>query len=396
MSKPAAIWLFAGGPMQESAAKYIVGLGYKLIVSDLNPECVCAKYADELLVCDTFDVDGNLAAARGLAEKYNLQAIVTLAADCHYTVAVLCRRLGLHGLSPEISWSCRQKHLTREILTNAGIHQPRFKCVHSLAEARDFMTELGGQGVIKATDNSASRGFARINALVELTESVFQAAVTAGTTGVALIEETLVPRQDCVSELSVETLWFNGKMYWLNWVDRLFAPDLKFFPDLSHYRENEVNWGVEIGHVNPASHSLGLKEEVHSLIKSAGLALGMDSEKGGHVLKADVMLTNNGPVIIEMTPRLSGGWDSSATTPARGADFQGGIIHLALGNSLSLDDWHTFFEFKNPSLYASILATVAPDARNCLGRQFALGADFNRERSLQISLANLKENQYVL
>ena len=122
----------------------------------------------------------------------------------------------------------------------------------------------------------------------------------------------------------------------------------------------KINWGVEVGHINPAQHPVAVREEMHAQIKAAGLALGMGEEKGGHVLKADIMLTDKGPIIIEMTPRLSGGWDSSATTPARGADFHAGVIYLALGKPLDLNAWHTFFEFKNPNLYASISATILP------------------------------------
>ncbi len=396
MNKPQAIWLFAGGPMQASAAQSIVALGYKLIVTDLNPECVCAPYADAFLAFDTFDVESNQAAANDLAQRYEIRAVVTLAADCHHTVAVISQQLGLHGISPDISRACRQKNLTRDILTKAGIPQPKFKCVQSLTEAQAFLSELGGQGVIKATDNSASRGFAKLNAVSELTESVFHAAVAAGTTGHALVEEALIPRDDCISELSVETVWFNGEMYWLNWVDRLFAPDLKFFPALAGYKEEKLNWGVEVGHINPAQHPVAVKDEVHAQIKAAGLALGMGQQAGGHVLKADIMLTEAGPMIIEMTPRLSGGWDSSATTPARGADFQGGIIELALGKPLDLALWHRHFEFQNANLYAAIVASISPDAKDCVGRQFALGSDFSREQALQVSLSNLKEKKHVL
>lgn len=396
MKKPQAIWLFAGGPMQVSAAKSIVALGYKLIVTDLNPDCVCAPYADSFLAFDTFDVPSNQAAATELAQRYEICAVVTLAADCHHTVAVISQQLGLHGISPEISRACRQKNLTRDILTQAGIPQPKFKCVQTLSDARAFLAELGGTGVIKATDNSASRGFAKLNAVTELTEAVFQAAVAAGTTGHVLIEEALIPRDDCISELSVETVWFNGEMYWLNWVDRLFAPDLKFFPALAGYKEEKLNWGVEVGHINPARHPLEIREQVQSQIRAAGLALGMGTQKGGHVLKADIMLTNAGPMIIEMTPRLSGGWDSSATTPARGADFQGGVIQLALGKPLDLALWHRHFEFKNPNLHAAIVASISPDAKDCVGRQFAMGSDFSREQALQVSLSNLKENKHVL
>lgn len=396
MNKEKAIWLFAGGQMQESAAKKIVELGYKLILTDHNPQCLCARYADEFVACDTFDVDGNQFAAQELSEKYEICGVLTLAADCHETVARISRQLNLHGLSPEISQKCRQKNITREILTAAGIPQPRFVCVNNLTDAKVFLSSLGGLGVIKATDNSASRGFAKLNSTNDLTESVFQLSVSSGTTGFVLIEEALVPRTDCISELSVETLWFNGSMYWLNWVDRLFRPDLKFFPDFELYQENYINWGVEIGHINPAQHPIEVKVQVQEMVYAAGMALGMGSEAGGHILKADIMLTDSGPIIIELTPRLSGGWDSSATTPVRGADFQGGVIHLALGLQLDLDSWQKYFEFNNASLYATILADIFPNAKDNIGRKFSLGCDFDRSKSFHLSLINLKENKHVL
>ncbi|MBT9614048.1 MAG: ATP-grasp domain-containing protein [Burkholderiales bacterium] len=396
MKKEKAIWLFAGGPMQESAAKKILDFGYKLILADLNRDCVCAKYAHEFVECDTFDIDGNKAAAEKLRQKYTISAGVTLAADCHETVAHVNRQLGLPGISPEISHICRHKNLTRAVLTDAGIPQPQFACVQNIEEARSFLEILGGRCVIKATDNSGSRGFAKINSPVELTDDVFATAISAGTSGSVIIEEALNPREDCISELSVETLWFNGKMYWLNWVDRLFRSDLKFFPSLHGLQIDPVSWGVEIGHINPACHSVSIRNQIHEMVHAAGLALGMKEESGGHILKADVMLTNHGPIIIELTPRLSGGWDSSATTPARGADFQGGIIRLALGEQLDLDLWYSFFEFKNPSLYASIMADISPGAKDCIGRKFALGIDFEREKSLQLALNNVKESSYVI
>ena len=132
------------------------------------------------------------------------------------------------------------------------------------------------------------------------------------------------------------------------------------------------------------------------MIYAAGTSIGMHNEVGGHVLKADIMLTNNGPVIIELTPRLSGGWDSSCTTLARGADFQAGIIRLALGHSLDLDLWCKYFEFKSPNLYASIWADIPFDAKDCIGRQFALGTDFDRDKSLLSAFNNSKENKYVI
>ena len=160
---------------------------------------------------------------------------------------------------------------------------------------------------------------------------------------------------------------------------------------------DDLSWGVEIGHINPAIHVHTTKIELFELIHRAGVAIGMKREKGGHILKADIMLTEKGPCIIELTPRLSGGWDSSASTPARGADFAGGLIALALREELDLALWHRYFEYRNPALFASVMAQIRRRGPGtALAGDFAIGADFERERSIENALRNLREGRYVV
>lgn len=394
--KDRAIWMFAGGPMQEPAARKILERGYKLIVTDRDDNCICAKYAAEIVHLDTFDVPGNLAAGTRLGKEWRIEAVLCPAADCHETVAEVGRQLGLHAISPVISRKCRYKQVTRQVLTRAGIPQPRFKAVKGVQEARDFLREIGGEGVLKATDNSGSRGFGVVRKGETINAEMYERAREAGTTGLVIVEELLRPVETEIAEQSVETLWHNGTMYWLNWVDRLFRKDFLRFTGLKTGMYDDLSWGVEIGHINPAIHAHSTKIELFELIHRAGVAIGMKREKGGHILKADIMLTEKGPCIIELTPRLSGGWDSSASTPARGADFAGGLIALALREELDLALWHRYFEYRNPSLFASVMAQIDEGARDCIGRRFAIGADFERERSIENALKNLREGRYVV
>lgn len=394
--KKKAIWLFAGGAMQQMAARKTIDLGYQLILTDRSPACACAKYADEFVELDTFDVKGNIRAAKQLRKKYSIEAVFTAAADCHETVAHIGKSLGVHSLDPKIARICRYKEISRNVLTKAGIPQPQFAPVKTLENARSMIKKLGGRAALKATNNSGSRGFALINHIDELTPDVFECAVSSGTTGYALIEEILFPVETEIAEQSVETVWFNGKMYWLNWVDRLFRKDFLRFESLKAGVYSDAVWGVELGHINPAVHSDQTKKEIFDLIYQAGVAIGMKKEKGGHILKADIMLTSKGPYILEATPRLSGGWDSSGSTPARGANLIGGALQLALGKKLDLNLWHEYFEYQNPGLYASILAQIQPGAKDCIGRDFAIGLDFDRERSIKTALKNLSEKNYVI
>lgn len=391
-----AIWLFAGGDMQKIAAEKIIGRGYKLILTDINPKCTCSKYADELIQLDTFDIEGNLKIAENLKNKYSIKAVLTVAADCHETVANVGKHLKLHVISPEVSNICRFKDKTRETLQNAGIPQPLFRKVSSIEEAKSVIREISLPVVLKATNNSGSRGFSVINNLSDLTDDVFDRAVSSGTTGYVLIEQLLVPLKNEIAEQSVETLWYNGEMYWLNWVDRLFRGDFHFFESISPTFYTNVPWGIELGHINPAIHEYNVRQKVYDLIYKAGIAIGMKNETGGHILKADIMLTENGPYIIELAPRLSGGWDSSMTTPMRGGDFVGGVISLALGDELDLKLWYDHFQYNNPNQFSTILALVSDNARDCIGRKFSIGLSFDRQESVRNAHENLVSEKYVI
>ena len=393
--KSNAIWLFAGGPMQASAAKNIKDDGFELILTDMNPDSYCNKYADEFVELDTFDIKGNLEQASDLQNKYEIKAVVTVAADCHETVAHVAKYLQLFGISPEISNICRQKHKTREVLADAGLFQPRFISVDNIHDARQFANDLNVPVVMKATNNSGSRGFSFIESARDINEDNFNLALENGTSGKIIVEESLQPRGDIISEQSVETLWHNGKMHWLNWVDRIFRSDLDLLGiNVDNY--NNLGWAVELGHINPAVHDDEIKNNIKELIYLAGRAINFHEQKGAHILKADIMLTGNGPVILELTPRLSGGWDSSGTTPARGADFIAGGIHIALSEKINDDVIKKYFTYQHDELFSSVVAEIKIGSTDNIGRKFSISTNKDRVESVIQAFNNLKRGIYVL
>jgi biotin carboxylase len=381
--------------MQTPVAKKIKDEGFHLILTDISPDCYCNKYADEFVWLDTFDINRNLEKAKDLRFKYEIKGVLTVAADCHETVAHVAKYLRLPGINPVISNICRQKHKTREILTDAGLLQPRFIVVENINDARKFANELNVPVVMKATDNSGSRGFSFIESAKDINDDNFNLALENGTSGKIIIEESLQPRDDIISEQSVETLWANGKMYWLNWVDRIFRSDLDLLGINTDIYDN-IGWAVELGHINPAVHDDEIKNNVKDLIYQAGIAIGLHKQKGTHILKADIMLTVNGPVILELTPRLSGGWDSSGTTPARGADFIGGVTEICKNNDINDDIIGKYFSFKNKELFSSVVAYAKKGSTDNIGRKFSIATAKNREDSVIQALNNLKEKNYVL
>ena len=390
-----AVWLFAGGPMQAVAAKKIKDDGYQLILTDMNSDCYCARYADEFIALDTFDIQANLKIAALLKNKYKIKAVVTIAADCHSTVAHIAKYLNLSGIDPEISRTCRLKYKTREILTKAGLSQPRFEVVNTIQEAKKFASDLDLPVVMKATDNSGSRGFSFIESSKAINDENFKLALNNGSTGKVLIEELLIPLKGVISEQSVETLWVNGKMYWLNWVDRIFRSDIKFLGLDTDIYDN-LGWAVELGHINPAIHERDLKENVEDLIYRAGIAIGSQKQKDAHILKADIMLTDSGPIILELTPRLSGGWDSSGTTPARGADFIGGAIEISINKKINRNIIEQYFSYKHEELFSAVVTEIKVGSTDNIGRKFSIATAENREKALGQAFYNLRNRNYVV
>lgn len=397
-TKPTAIWLFAGGAMQRLAAEKIKERGHLLILTDGSTECTLRSLADEFIHLDTFAIAENIAKAEELKKKYDIRTVFTAAADCHETVASIARHLGLPGIDPNISHACRYKYETRELLIKAGIPQPKFQKVKTHTEGLQVLQEIRTPAALKATNNSGSRGFARIESETDFTHEVFERAVKNGTTGSAIIEELLIPVEGEIAEQSVETLWYNGEMTWLNWVDRLFRKDFNLFPGVWGTSDNpyqDISWAVELAHINPAVHAPSVRAAAEDMIRRAGIALGMNKQKGGHLLKADLMLTLDGPRIIELAPRLSGGWDSSWSTPRRGADFVGGMLGFALGEELTPEYKERYFTYRDEALYASVLAQVEMNAQDCIGRHFAPGVAYSRTESLREAHKALRTEQFL-
>ena len=121
----------------------------------------------------------------------------------------------------------------------------------------------------------------------------------------------------------------------------------------------------------------------------------MKDQKGGHILKADLMLTTKGPMILELTPRLSGGWDSARSTPERGADFIGGALRLALGEKLDRDMMERYFTYKRPERIVAVITEVRQDAQDCIGREFSWGAGPNRVSAIMAAYDSLRARRFL-
>jgi hypothetical protein len=75
-----------------------------------------------------------------------------------------------------------------------------------------------------------------------------------------------------------------------------------------------------------------------------GRYLGYEKFRACHVLKADIFFSDKGPVILEMTPRLSGGYDSTGSSFIRGIRLSEAIFKICQKQLFTKSDLSFFFK----------------------------------------------------
>ena len=280
---PSTVLIVGAGLLQIPAIEIAQRLGYRVTVTDRDPNAAGFALADDHVLLDTKDVDGHVALARELAACGDLAAVFTEGADVEVTVAEAARAAGLPGVDPQAARVVNDKAAFRRCCAAAGLPGPRFREVDAVKDARAAVRDIGLPVIIKALDNSGSRGATKV---VEpgAVDAAFEEAMRWTGSSTVLVEE-------CLSgpEQSVETIVADGVHHRCNIVDRPFAFD---------------PYPIEIGHDNPTVLDAGRREEIYALVEASARAAGIDLGAA----KADTMWTARGPVVLEMTARLSGGF----------------------------------------------------------------------------------------
>lgn len=314
-----SVMIVGAGRMQIVAIETARSMGFTVIASDGNPRAAGLAVADVPLVLDTKDIDGHVAFAKANRDRLNIAGAFA-AADMATTVAAITTALGLPGIPPLVAHASHNKAAMKQRWLAAGVPTPHSIEVRSLEEARRALERVGLPAMIKAVDNAASRGSRRVDDDADLAEAIADARRNS-TTSTALVEQLVEG-----DEQSVETIVYGGRHHRFGIVDRHFG----FIP-----------YAIEVGHTNPSRLPDEAQDAIYDVVHRAANALGITFGPA----KADMILTKNGPMVLEMPARLSGGWHSQYTTPlALGLDPIRVVLTLATGGTITeantVPRWH--------------------------------------------------------
>lgn len=283
-------------------------LGYWVAVVDYNPEAVGIEFADEYYNASTIDPEGVCEAAR----KFGADGITTVATDMPMrAIAYTCEKLGLIGIDTKTAVRATDKAEMIRAFEEHGVPHPWYYIVKN-GELDEIKDRLSYPCICKPTDNSASRGVVRVNSEKEL-EAAFSYSSENGRSGDVIVEELLIG-----NEISVECFAINGRISVLAVTDKITTGSPHF---------------VEMGHNQPSCFVDEMKERIEHATVAAMRAVGI-ANGPAHV---EMMITQRGPVLIELGARLGGDFITTDLVPlSTGIDMLGATIQLSCGESVDL------------------------------------------------------------
>ncbi|KAA2267049.1 ATP-grasp domain-containing protein [Solihabitans fulvus] len=263
-------------------------------------------------VVDTLDVRAMLAVARDLAARQVVGGVLCWDELRTVQTAEVARGLGLPGGHPEATNRCRDKHLTRRALAEAGVPQAESVLVADLAEATAAAASLGYPVVLKPRALGASIGVVKVSTRDELA-AAYPMSRDATEPGAprfeigVLVEEFLVGE-----EISVDSSVVDGVLTPL-----FVARKILGFPPHCE----------EVGHVVHAADPLLADPDIVDLLERAHRAVGF---RNG-LTHTEVMLTADGPRIIEINGRLGGDLIPYVASVASGIDPGRVAVQVTVG-----------------------------------------------------------------
>jgi biotin carboxylase len=288
--------VLGAGPAQLGALRAARRAGVQTIACDRSPHALALRLGlvDVHEPISTFDVDGIERVAR----EHSAGGLIAPGTDGPVRVAAeVASRLGLaHPLSPGVAVVATDKRAQRAAFAAAGVPQPAL-----LDPGAPYERPV----VVKPSLAQGQRGLTRVERPEELALALERARAESRD-GEALVEELIDG-----DEVTVNAFLRDG-----------------FHPVAVTDRERASAFGVATAHVYPARAGT---EEAIAAAAAACAALGIVR---GPVY-VQIVLSVDGPRVMEVAARLGGGHDAELCLAATGIDLATLAVRAALGEPIS-------------------------------------------------------------
>ncbi len=238
-------------------------------------------------MADTIDATHMCAAALQLASRQPVHGVLSWDEARILQSAKVASALGLPGGDPDMVMRCRDKHLTRRSLAQAGTPSPQSVLVGNLEAALCAAGQIGYPVVLKPRAMGAGLGVVRADDPQQLAARFDFTRDNKVPGSWRYDEGVLVEQYMPGPEISVDSAVFHGEV-------------LPMF--MARKQVGYPPYFEEVGHVVDAADQLLTEPEVRRVLQHAHTALGFTDGTTHTELK----LTPTGPMIVEVNARLGG------------------------------------------------------------------------------------------
>ncbi len=300
------IFIIGASILQVPAIKRARELGYYVGVADYDPNAVGVPLADEFFEVSTIDIDGIAAAA----QAFRADGIMTLATDMPMrSIAKAAAVCGLPGLNMESAVKATDKGEMIQAFEAAGVAHPWYYIAHTDEEFAEITKAAAFPCIMKPLDNAGSRGVVLCHDREELCEQYGYARKESRGAGV-IVEEYMVG-----PEVSVEIVVKDSVPHVLQVTDKQTTGAPHF---------------VETGHSQPSRLAAEDLAKIRDLAGRAALAVGVENGPA----HAEIMLTKDGPKMVEIGARMGGGCITTHLVPlSTGVDMIKATMDICMGET---------------------------------------------------------------
>lgn len=211
---------------------------------------------------NALDVGHLVTAVRAMQRHFgHVDRLLGTLEQAQEQLAAVREVCGIEGMRPAVSHRFRDKATMKEVLRAAGLPVARHRRVHSLAQAREFVTEVGFPVVAKPLDGAASVATFRVTDLAELEQAM--AALKPSAQHAVQIEEFVRGL-----ERSFETVSVGGEPVWVSYTE--------YAPQPLHVMENKwIQWTVLLPREETTDDLEAIRAPGLAAIKALGMHTGL-------------------------------------------------------------------------------------------------------------------------
>ncbi|MDF1878203.1 ATP-grasp domain-containing protein [Sulfurimonas sp. SAG-AH-194-C20] len=292
-------------------------MGLQTVVVDANPNAVGLDEADYSQAIDFSKTQEVIAYVKQLiSQGVMLSGVLTMGSDIPHLLAIIAQEFGWISPSFETANITTNKFLMKECFRENDIPIPNYALIENPDTILSYWEEWNTKSIIiKPVDAAGSRGVSICQDPTQIF-TLYTHAKENSKTKQVIIEEFIEG-----SQISTETIVYNGRYAHPGFADRVYEDTLNFHPYI-----------MENGGWQPSGLDASVQKEVCALLEKIAQAIKL--KKG--VIKGDIVYSTKykKAMVIEVASRLSGGDFSASLVPlAHDINYVQTAIEIAINKT---------------------------------------------------------------